>query len=305
MKSNSLFKQYIDSFGKLLVEDKCGNVGHPDGWCVCPICLEPFSFSEEGEIEYNGMDNSSNPRPHLTVEHVPPKALGGKKICLTCNRCNSNSGNTMDKAFLDEIKIIDSMNPSIVHNHKCLLTSGSFRCTAHVTIKDKSLSFYVNDKSEIEDFVDVYNKEQSFNIKVFVTDSKRDKEAAMLSMLKQAYLFAFTSLKEEYSYQESLDVIRNQINPRFRGERFKSVFPQAVILKEDSPFCNLSPGLYKGKFNHYNCIFVIYNVRQNDMSPNHKIFVVLPGEYSKPGEYELALQEKDAHIVIDAFSPIN
>lgn len=305
MKGISLFQQYIDSFGKLLVEDGCGHIGHPDGWCVCPICLEPFSLNEEGEIEYKGSGTSNNRTPHMTVEHVPPKALGGKTICLTCNRCNSDSGNTMDKAFLDEIKILDSMNPTIAHNHKCLITTGSFRCPAHMTIKDKTLSFYLSSKSEIEDFVDTYNQTLSFDIKVFVTDTKRNKEAAMLSMLKQAYLFAFITLKDIYLYQESLDVIRNQINPSYNGEKYKSVFPQAVILKEGSPFNDVSPGLYKGKFNEYNCIFVFYKVRQNEMSPNHKIFAILPGENSKPGEYELALQDNDAHIEMYAFCPIN
>lgn len=56
------------------------------GVCVCPICLIPFGESS--------LDPSlKNP---LTIEHVPPEALGGKSKILTCKNCNSKSGHLLD-----------------------------------------------------------------------------------------------------------------------------------------------------------------------------------------------------------------
>jgi HNH endonuclease len=34
----------------------------------------------------------------VTLEHVPPASMGGKGIVLTCERCNSPAGGTIDAA---------------------------------------------------------------------------------------------------------------------------------------------------------------------------------------------------------------
>lgn len=52
----------------------------------CPICLTAFSREE---VE-NGL--------RVTLEHVPPKALGGTIRCLTCAHCNSIASGSFDSA---------------------------------------------------------------------------------------------------------------------------------------------------------------------------------------------------------------
>lgn len=52
----------------------------------CPICLKEFT-KEDVEIGEN-----------VTLEHVPPKALGGQVRCLTCADCNASAGRTVDQA---------------------------------------------------------------------------------------------------------------------------------------------------------------------------------------------------------------
>ena len=60
----------------------------------CPICLMSFARSavEAGR--------------KVTLEHAPPKAMGGQVVCLTCSRCN-NSGSLLDRAATRERKAID------------------------------------------------------------------------------------------------------------------------------------------------------------------------------------------------------
>lgn len=53
----------------------------------CPICLKAFT-REEVEIGKN-----------VTLEHVPPKSLGGQVRCLTCANCNASAGRTIDQAI--------------------------------------------------------------------------------------------------------------------------------------------------------------------------------------------------------------
>ena len=52
----------------------------------CPICLE--MFTEEEVRTGKG----------VTLEHAPPKTLGGREVCLTCERCNSQASATSDQA---------------------------------------------------------------------------------------------------------------------------------------------------------------------------------------------------------------
>ena len=42
----------------------------------------------------------------MTLEHAPPKAMGGQVACLTCSRCN-NAGSVLDRAAAREKQAID------------------------------------------------------------------------------------------------------------------------------------------------------------------------------------------------------
>ena len=52
----------------------------------CPICLVPFT--EDGVAEGR----------EVTLEHAPPKAVGGREACLTCEPCNQRASATSDQA---------------------------------------------------------------------------------------------------------------------------------------------------------------------------------------------------------------
>ena len=42
----------------------------------------------------------------MTIEHAPPKAVGGKGLVLTCRECNSTSGSDLDAALDSLTRII-------------------------------------------------------------------------------------------------------------------------------------------------------------------------------------------------------
>ena len=52
----------------------------------CPICLSSFSRDEAAKDS------------RVTLEHAPPKALGGAIMCLTCADCNAAAGKKTDQA---------------------------------------------------------------------------------------------------------------------------------------------------------------------------------------------------------------
>ncbi|MET7567438.1 HNH endonuclease [Streptomyces sp. NPDC005492] len=54
-----------------------------DRYYACPCCLIAYPFEAiESQV--------------LTIEHVPPDALGGKGMLLTCKRCNNDAGRHFD-----------------------------------------------------------------------------------------------------------------------------------------------------------------------------------------------------------------
>ena len=60
------------------------------GNTMCPICLSEFSKSDV----VAGTE--------VTLEHAPPKSLGGTAICLTCKRCNNKASVVDHHAFLSK-----------------------------------------------------------------------------------------------------------------------------------------------------------------------------------------------------------
>ena len=60
------------------------------GNTMCPICLSDFSKSDV------------KAGTEVTLEHAPPKSLGGAPICLTCKRCNHKSSGFDHHAFLSK-----------------------------------------------------------------------------------------------------------------------------------------------------------------------------------------------------------
>ena len=58
---------------------------HARGNTACPLCFTRFTSAE-----------ASSGRT-VTLEHVPPKALGGRVLCLTCRPCNASGGGKVDQ----------------------------------------------------------------------------------------------------------------------------------------------------------------------------------------------------------------
>jgi len=86
---------------------------------ACPICGEAF---DRDEVESNGM---------LSLEHAPPKAVGGAGVCLTCKLCNNTSGTRLDAEFA-------KMQQILIWKRAINTGKGSFRSAATVTLAGTS-----------------------------------------------------------------------------------------------------------------------------------------------------------------------
>jgi len=70
---------------------------------ICPICGNLF-------------DKESVENKTLTIDHVPPKSIGGKPLVLTCESCNNDLGSKLDSQiknhqdFVKSVKTISTGN---------------------------------------------------------------------------------------------------------------------------------------------------------------------------------------------------
>jgi hypothetical protein len=65
---------------------------------LCPLCLS--AFNEQC------LDSSE---PTLTEEHIIPKELGGRRVTLTCKRCNNTHGHEIDIHLIQRVRVMDSL----------------------------------------------------------------------------------------------------------------------------------------------------------------------------------------------------
>jgi len=189
---------------------------------VCPLCLRGF---KEEAIKSD----------ILTFEHVPQKSIGGKKLLLTCDKCNSEAGYKFE-SDLHKRERVKSFVHALVGKEefegRIKLTLGGVKTNTKIKIKDGSVRF------EIPEMINNPKKrEQQFNhlqklVDEQITDYKFNVEAVdrfsknkvKVSYLKSAYLAAFAALGYGYILRKELDIVRKQIqNPQ------KDIIPQIFL----------------------------------------------------------------------------
>ncbi len=129
--SDTIFKTYAKNFS--LVMSK----GRPDIQVLepvyaCPLCLRFFGERHLVNQEEN----------FLTIEHIPPESLGGKKGVLTCKECNSTHGHKLDSQLFYRMKAnrVMSLTPSTSLNTRFeidekILTDGEIKIRSDKTIE--------------------------------------------------------------------------------------------------------------------------------------------------------------------------
>ena len=165
--------------------------------------------------------------PPLSLEHVPPKSMGGKAIALTCKGCNTLAGHSIDAAL--------SRRSALTRLYD-VLTGASYgeggRVTFHVG--DASLNAQVsrdihdpvrveilgrwNDPRKVER-VRAYGEEHARGDawtggRLRMTAPGYDPQLALAGDLKAAFLAAFAALGYRYAFDPRLVLVRQQIlNP--------------------------------------------------------------------------------------------
>jgi hypothetical protein len=176
---------------------------------VCPLCLKVFV---PAALEH--------PRG-LTLEHAPPRALGGRVLALTCWSCN-NHGSRLDVEMQKAERPVDILRQEHAGEHfvrfrindgpslvfRLSVHDGAFRLFGHVgadapTDRDAFLAEMTRMHAE------GYRSSDRFHMDFF--RDRHDPRLARAGYLRAAYLVAFAQFGYRYILNAALDPVRLQI----------------------------------------------------------------------------------------------
>ncbi|MGV3518539.1 hypothetical protein [Luteitalea sp.] len=208
---------------------------------LCPICLR--AGSEEALA-----------RELITVEHVPPKNIGGRPMLLTCKDCNSSAGHLFDCHLRGEADLW-GFAAGDVQDLPVRLTTASGRVNAKLhaagngyVINLSGKGFSDTDRTGVRADLDAATvgdawKQFGFNIRFRPYNTRR----AATAWLRTAYLAAFAKLGYRYVLRPELDAVRRKLlNPdikepsAFRVRWTEGTEPDLVLIDEPTEVRSLA-----------------------------------------------------------------
>ena len=154
----------------------------------CPLCLREF-----------GDDVIP------TLEHVPPAAIDGRALCLTCEDCNGPRAKHLDTALIDKSR-------GVVSGTIALLEIGMRAFKMKIEPTQRGLHVSVQDPRVI----DFFSERRSIlraqgEIREHLTLSFRFNKHTDVGWLRHAYLALFAFCGDECLDWPSLEIVRQQI----------------------------------------------------------------------------------------------
>ena len=217
----------------------------------CPICLTPFTrdAAEAGQV--------------VTLEHVPPKTLGGSVRCLTCADCNKMSGRSLDQAAAMRNNSIKDLESG--RGNKIEIDIFGTKHTTYIRPDGFTKEGLPRRLANNQDAMSLFNQLSDQKILLLteikrgpvwdiskgitLTEKQPPSNHLTVSWLRSAYLLVFSLLgKSGYRYAESeaIQPIREQIMkpdnefvPSLLFDLSSLQAPKELILlnKGQQPFC--------------------------------------------------------------------
>lgn len=158
-------------------------MGHQGGYYACPIC--GILFDEVA------LDNGS-----LTGEHVPPEAVGGKMLILTCKKCNNISGTLFDAALAESKQyyrqakgIMGQMHGDIGH---VTVSTPTSMVNANLVRKDEKARLQItgkhNDPSKVEELKRYLLNPDGVKTITISSKSRLKRREVKIAYLRSAFL---------------------------------------------------------------------------------------------------------------------
>jgi hypothetical protein len=207
MRNNELRSQYFDK-GSAALRMITGI--DRDSYC-CPICARLY-LPESLRVGA------------LTLEHAPPKQLGGLPLALTCKECNSVAGYSVDSAVVERERLFDftkavkGQEPHFRGRGTCLI--GGERLNIDLETDEGKISIKprekINDPKKLKTF-----REYTMRLcqegkwdgqEITITPKARyHHKHSKIGDLKTAFIICFAFLGYSFALNKRLSCVREQI----------------------------------------------------------------------------------------------
>lgn len=228
---------------------------HISGDYLCPLCMNVFNENEVMTI--------------LTEEDVPQCSLGGKRIALTCRKCNSTCGSEIDIHLLNAIKSRERKLFLPDNKRKIHVEKDGQRINAELQVEeDKSIKLFINEKNNNPYiWTDFHDKKLLPNELVNIEEIplKKDERRIGAAIIKNAYLLLFEKTGYSFLYDSYYDDIRKQI---FEPEVFH--LPERLWTLQN---IQIPDGIYLTGDNRYRGFFVVYTLK---LKLEYRVCVLIP-----------------------------
>lgn len=178
---------------------------------LCPLCLKSYMLFRETDYEFNA---------EFSMDHFPPKNVGGKLMALVCKKCNNDAGAYFDFITKDWINetAFECRIPlaEIKATHVISSVKGYFKGKLAIDEKGEMIIHLKNDENAkikpLEDWLNDENKSNDYTIQMTIPRSDKAKTAK--AFLKTAYLACF----HHWGYQFVLSDTAKQAREVIFGE---------------------------------------------------------------------------------------
>ncbi|MES2373454.1 MAG: hypothetical protein V4557_12790 [Bacteroidota bacterium] len=263
--SRSLFP-YYGRYTPILKQDKPFFI-HSNLY-VCPMCTEKYVLAMGESLQGNG---------EFSIDHVPPKSVGGKIEVITCKKCNNDSGHAEAElqAFLDfgEKDKDNTFYPKARIRFPGI--GKTFPVDAKITGRDGFFEFKEKAKQFNPQLKELISKMHEGKIeKLQIQYQVPDHKKISFALLKAAYLTCFYYWGYEFVYSD----IGNKFREFFNG---KLEYPvQAPIImrpKNEHPLQHEGVGiLYFNK--QKQCYFANMEIKKGEEVYTATVLVPPPVE---------------------------
>ncbi len=229
---------------------------------ICPLSLKVF--------DQDGL--SSKYADQLTIEHVPPKSLGGRGVTLTNKISNSQAGHTLDSNLLAYLlhQDFNSGRGSIPVKYKFdnkITINGEIQSGDNLSLKFKPKEMHQG----AQKILNLLQTEKEFPISFsFVKPSD-----PAIALLRIAYLLAFSTLGYSFLFgatkyiNPNIDKIRRQIN-----SPSEQILTEVPVLKWHLPDDFLGVNIiYEPK--EVRALLVVFDLKTSHKQ--HRFCAILPG----------------------------
>ncbi|MHB8629956.1 MAG: HNH endonuclease [Aggregatilineales bacterium] len=208
-----LFDRYAKNWEVVKQLPNLGASPTPPNSVFCPICFEVFDRSMLS---------------HLSLEHVPPKSLGGKVRTITCTRCNNQAGTNLESHLTNFVNFTGFLQgvPGSESEATYTINDSSVPLAATVRRRDAQNWQLIGDPKRTKPG-EIGKAEESLknppeNIHFTLKFAPYKPHRPEAALLRVAYLWTFSVFGYNFLLDRNLEIVRRQINS-----------PDAMVLPAD------------------------------------------------------------------------